>query len=119
MKKVDSVIKDSVFVNLPPNLLGSEDLKHLISVIENQFPNVIHSNYGDVMLDPCVIDTGIIKSMELNSSAEIESLTVNELEKGLKKLCSIQDSLKKLYKKTQSGQVVATIENIEEYKYPF
>lgn len=119
LKKVDSVIKDSVFVNLPPNLLGSEDLKHLISVIENQFPNVIHSNYGDVMLDPCVIDTGIIKSMELNSSPEIESLTVNELEKGLKKLCSIQDSLKKLYKKTQSGKVVDTIEKIEEYKYPF
>ncbi len=61
LAKVDAAISESIFANLPPEMLGADDLKELISDIENNYPEGILS-YNPSMVNPCIIDTSIIES---------------------------------------------------------
>ncbi len=115
--KVEEAINDCVFSNLPPHLLGAEDLKQLVNSIEQQFPSVIN-NYDENIVDPCCIDTGRLSSTELNDSSHIDKLTADELEHALDKLLSIQKSLQGLFAKTSNSKIKKAIEQLEEYKYP-
>lgn len=65
LARVDAAISESIFENLPPEMLGADDLKELISDIENNYPQVIIS-YNHNVVNPCIIDTSIIETTEKN-----------------------------------------------------
>lgn len=63
--KVNAALSESIFENLPPEILGADDLKRVITDIENNYPQVILSNNSSIV-NPCNIDTSIIDSIEKN-----------------------------------------------------
>ena len=65
LARVDAAISESIFENLPPEMLGADDLKKVIADIENNYPQVLSSNNFNVV-NPCIIDTSIIDSIENN-----------------------------------------------------
>ena len=114
--KVDEVIRDSVFENLPPNLIGADDLRDIIIHIENNYPGVKNSSSNAV--NPCIIDTGIIESIEKNSPEILRDISTDDLEIIHDKLCSLQASLNKLFDKTGNRKVLDAKNDIDKYKYP-
>lgn len=117
LKKVDEAINDSVFVNLPPHLLGAGDLKDLIDVVEKQYPFIVNG-INNFTVNPCIIDTSIIDVIELNNLPNNEKLSIEELDKFLNEINSIQSSLQRLYDKNRNAKVLQTKQNIGVYKYP-
>lgn len=65
LAKVNAAISESVFENLPPEILGADDLKRIITDIENNYPLVILPNNSRVV-NPCIVDTSIIDSIKNN-----------------------------------------------------
>lgn len=117
LKKVDEAINDSVFVNLPPHLLGAGDLKDLIDVVEKQYPFIVNG-INNFTVNPCIIDTSIIDVIELNNLPNNEKLSIEELDKFLNEINSIQSSLQRLYDKNRNAKVLQAKQNIGVYKYP-
>lgn len=117
LKKVDEAINDSVFVNLPPHLLGAGDLKDLIDVVEKQYPFIVNG-INNFTVNPCIIDTSIIDVIELNNLPNNEKLSIEELDKFLNEINSIQSSLQRLYDKNRNAKVLQEKQNIGVYKYP-
>lgn len=117
LKKVDEATSDSVFVNIPPQLLGADDLNDLINVIENQYPFIVNS-IDNYTVNPSIIDTSIIDVIELNSLSNENQLSIDDIDKLLKQIDSIQGALQRLYEKTNNDKVKQAKNNIEVYKYP-
>ena len=117
LKKVDEAINDSVFVNLPPHLLGADDLNDLISAIEKQYPLIIN-RIDNNTVNPCIIDTSIIDGIKLNNLSNIDKLSIDGLNNLLDRINSIQGSLQRLFEKTKNAKVQQAINDIEVYKYP-
>ena len=115
LKKVDEAINDSVFVNLPPHLLGAGDLKDLIDVVEKQYPFIVNG-INNFTVNPCIIDTSIIDVIELNNLPNNEKLSIEELDKFLNEINSIQSSLQRLYDKNRNAKVLQAKQNIGVYK---
>ena len=63
--KVHAALSESVFENLPPEILGADDLERVITDIENNYPQVLWSNNCNVV-NPCIVDTSLIDSIEKN-----------------------------------------------------
>lgn len=63
--KVRAALSESIFENLPPEILGADDLKRVITDIENNYPQVLSSHNSNV-LNPRIVDTSIIDSIEKN-----------------------------------------------------
>ena len=63
--KVNAVLSESIFENMPPEILGADDLKRVITDIENNYPEVLSSNNCSVV-NPCIVDTSIIDSIKKN-----------------------------------------------------
>ena len=63
--KVNATLSESIFENLPPEILGADDLERMISDIENNYPDVILSKNSSVV-NPCIVDTSIIDSIKKN-----------------------------------------------------
>lgn len=63
--KVHAALSESIFENLPPEILGADDLERVITDIENNYPQVLSSNNCNVV-NPCIVDTSIIDSIENN-----------------------------------------------------
>ena len=65
LAKINTAISESVFENMPPDILGADDLKSVINDIENNYPQVLSSNNSNVV-NPCIVDTSIIDSIDKN-----------------------------------------------------
>ena len=63
--KVHAALSESIFENLPPEILGADDLKRVLTDIENNYPQVLLSNDSNIV-NPCIVDTSIIDSIENN-----------------------------------------------------
>lgn len=63
--KVNAALSESIFENLPPEILGADDLERVITDIENNYPQVLSSNNCNIV-NPCIVDTNIIDSIEEN-----------------------------------------------------
>ena len=63
--KVHAALSESIFENLPPEILGADDLERVITDIENNYPQVLSSNNCNVV-NPCIVDTSFIDSIEKN-----------------------------------------------------
>ena len=63
--KVNAALSESIFENLQPEVLGADDLKRVITDIENNYPQVLLSNDSNIV-NPCIVDTRIIDSIEKN-----------------------------------------------------
>lgn len=63
--KVNAALSESIFENLPPEILGADDLERVITDIENNYPQVLSSNNCNIV-NPCIVDTRIIDSIEKN-----------------------------------------------------
>lgn len=61
--KVNAALSESIFENLPPELLGADDLKRVITDIENNYPQVLSSNNSNIV-NPCIVDMKIIDFLE-------------------------------------------------------
>lgn len=117
LTKVDEVIRDSIFENLPSDLIGADDLRDLINHIEENHPRVKSVNYSS-NVNPCLVDTSIIDSIEKNNPEKFRELTIDDIEKIHDKLCSLQISLNKLYNKTGNPIVLDAKSSIDRFKYP-
>jgi len=117
LDKVDEAISDSVFVNLPPHLLGADDLRGLINAIEKQYPFIVN-NIDNYAVNPCIIDTSIIDTIELNNLDNSENLSTEDLDKLLNKITTIEESLQRLFEKNRNDKVLQAKHNVEVYKYP-
>jgi hypothetical protein len=115
--KVDEVIRESLFANLPPDLIGGEDLKELVSNIEKAYPGV-KTDYNSNSVNPCIIDTSIVESVEKNNPDKFRELTIEDIEKVHDRLCFLQTSLLKLFEKTNNKKVIDAKNNIDIFKYP-
>lgn len=65
LAKVHAVLSESIFEVLPLEILGADDLKRVITDIENNYPQVL-SSYNSNVLNPRIVDTSIIDSIEKN-----------------------------------------------------
>ena len=65
LAKVHAAITESVFENLPSEILGADDLKRVITDIENNYPQVLSSNNCNIV-NPCIVNTSIIDSIGKN-----------------------------------------------------
>ncbi len=63
LTKVNAAISESVFENLPQEILGADDLKRVITDLESNYPQVLLSNNSNVV-NPYIVDTGIMDTME-------------------------------------------------------
>ena len=115
--KVDEVIRESLFANLSPDLIGGEDLKELVSNIEKAYPGV-KTNYNSNSVNPCIIDTSIVEYVEKNNPDKFWKLTIEDIEKVHDRLCFLQTSLLKLFEKTNNKKVIDAKNNIDIFKYP-
>lgn len=61
--KVNAALSESIIENMPPEILGADDLKRVITDIENNYPEVLSSNNCSVV-NPCIVDTSIIDSIK-------------------------------------------------------
>ena len=61
--KVNATLSESIFENMPPEILGADDLKRVITDIENNYPEVLSSKNCSVV-NPCIVDTSIIDSIK-------------------------------------------------------
>ena len=63
--KVHTALSESIFENLPPEILGADDLERVITDIEKNYPQILSSNNCNVV-NPCIVDTSFIDSIEKN-----------------------------------------------------
>lgn len=63
--KVHAALSESIYENLPPEILGADDLKRVITDIENNYPEVLSSD-NFCVVNPCIVDTSFIDSIEKN-----------------------------------------------------
>lgn len=63
--KIHAALSESIFEDLPPEILGADDLKRVITDIENNYPQILSSNNFNVV-NPCIVDTSFIDSIEKN-----------------------------------------------------
>lgn len=117
---IDQVISESVFENLPREMLGGDDIDWLISHIENENPRIKEKNGYTNVVNPAVIDTGIIDSIARNdkSLSAKGNIEINDVESILSRINHIEASLLKLYEKTCNDRVLKAKIDIEKFKFP-
>lgn len=116
---IEQIISESLFVNLPREMLGGDDIDLLISHLENTCPGLEEKVRHNIIVNPAVVDTGIIESIVKNDKSFYkDNIEICDVESILSRLEHIEQSLLKLYEKTCNDRVLKAKIDIEKFKYP-